>query len=312
MSIPPCISPLSRAILVISEDLFMKKIAVLLLLLAGILTACNTPNNNVQQNQYHPDHTKKGQYKEQYNINFSVSGVGGSITAKIDGTDIIYTTSPIAVENGKIVIFTAIPDANYEIDSWSIPTTDNSKKTATLIATKNTGVYVTFKEIDPIAKENKNVVSEKKHVEKDAWVVAMSGSKDNFTSKISNSVAFLSLKVENKMFPSFIILKNINQSGEIKFLISAAITSNEYKTPSIGKDIQIKLIDNSIMEFDCVPDFRITDNGFHRTTLFTNISLKEINKLRMQNTDIAVRIKFDGGTLDFTLPPLFFEYLRQI
>lgn len=285
----------------------MKKIAVLLLLvLAGMLTACKTPNDNTQQN---PSQDTK---EEQYNVNFSVSGVGGSITAKINGADMIYTASPISVEKGNAVIFTATPDENYEIDSWSIPTTDSSKKTATLVATENANVYVTFKEINPIAKENKNVASKKEHIEKDTWVLTMSGSKDDFTSKISNNIVFLSLKVEKQMFPVFMILKNIEQSGEIKFFISAVITSNEHKIPSLGKDIQIKLADDSIMEFDCLPYFGKTSKGYHRTTLIATISLKEINRLRKQNTDTAVRINLDGDVLDFTLPPLFFEYLREL
>ena len=285
----------------------MKKIAVLLLLvLATLFTACNTPNNNMQQNLSQDTKT------EQYNVNFSVSGDGGSITAKINGMDKIYTTSPITVENGKTVVFTAVPNENYEVDSWSIPISDTTKRTVSITVTKDINIYVSFKKQDPFANENKSMVSEKKHIEKDAWVLLMSGSKDNFTSKISNNIAFLSLKVENNMFPMCIILKNIEQSGEINFFISAAITSNEYKTPSLGKDIQIKLADSSIMGFDCLPNFEITNKGLHRTTLTAKIPLKEVNRLRKQNADTTVRINFDGGTLDFTLPPLFFEYLREL
>ena len=66
------------------------------------------------------------------------------------------------------------------------------------------------------------------------------------------------------------------------------------------------------MEFDCGKKLQKTSSGIYQTLFFGRITIEEINRLRKQNTDTAVRINLDGGVLDFTLPPLFFEYLREM
>lgn len=160
--------------------------------------------------------------------------------------------------------------------------------------------------------ENKNVVSNKEYVKKDLWALNMYGKQDSFTSEVSNTIFFTSLIKEKNMIPMFVIGKAIKQSGEISFIISAIINSNEYKSSASDKAIKIKLADNSIMEFDCIRKLQETSNGICQTMFASTITIKEINKLRKQNADTAVRINLDGGVLDFTLPPLFFEYLREI
>ena len=55
----------------------------------------------------------------QYAVNFSVEGGNGTLKAKADGvpeTDV----SPINVEKGKTVTFTAVPAAGYEVKEWQI------------------------------------------------------------------------------------------------------------------------------------------------------------------------------------------------
>ena len=55
----------------------------------------------------------------QYAVNFSVEGGNGTLKAKADGvaeTDV----SPINVEKGKTVTFTAFPEAGYEVKEWQI------------------------------------------------------------------------------------------------------------------------------------------------------------------------------------------------
>ena len=55
----------------------------------------------------------------QYAVNFSVEGGNGTLKAKADGvaeTD----ASPINVEKGKTVTFTAFPAAGYEVKEWQI------------------------------------------------------------------------------------------------------------------------------------------------------------------------------------------------
>lgn len=55
----------------------------------------------------------------QYAVTFSVEGANGTLKAKADGvaeTDV----SPINVEKGKTVTFTAFPEAGYEVKEWQI------------------------------------------------------------------------------------------------------------------------------------------------------------------------------------------------
>ena len=55
----------------------------------------------------------------QYAVNFSVEGGNGTLKAKADGVA-ETATSPISVQKGKTVIFTAFPAAGYEVKEWQI------------------------------------------------------------------------------------------------------------------------------------------------------------------------------------------------
>ncbi|WP_433275893.1 InlB B-repeat-containing protein [Treponema sp. SP13] len=55
----------------------------------------------------------------QYAVNFSVDGANGTLKAKADGVP-ETETSPINVEKGKTVTFTAFPAAGYEVKEWQI------------------------------------------------------------------------------------------------------------------------------------------------------------------------------------------------
>lgn len=50
-------------------------------------------------------------------VAFSVDGENGTLKATIDGKPII---SPVAVEKGKIVVFTASPKTGYEVRNWTV------------------------------------------------------------------------------------------------------------------------------------------------------------------------------------------------
>ena len=82
-------------------------------------------------------------------VSFSVEGMGGTLKAKADGiteTD----TSPIMVEQGKTVTFTAVPNENWVVKKWTISggsfvsggTEDGT--TATVKITAGTTVKVIF------------------------------------------------------------------------------------------------------------------------------------------------------------------------
>ena len=85
-----------------------------------------------------------------YAINFSVEGSGGKLTAQADGVA-ETETSPINVEEGKVVTFTATPATGYAVYKWTITggSFENGSgtvynNTAKLTVTANTEVKVSF------------------------------------------------------------------------------------------------------------------------------------------------------------------------
>ncbi|MGI5085671.1 formylglycine-generating enzyme family protein [Treponema putidum] len=89
-----------------------------------------------------------------YTISFGVTGTGGTLKATVDGgtaTD----TSPITVEQGKTVTFTATAAAGYEVDTWTVTpisalqsgTGTTGSATATITVSAATEVKVTFKKL---------------------------------------------------------------------------------------------------------------------------------------------------------------------
>ena len=90
-----------------------------------------------------------------YKITFSVDDTGGTLKAKAEG--IAETeTSPITIEQGKTVTFTARANSDYVVDKWTISGssfesgsgTDGST-TAKVKVTADTTVNVTFKPVTP-------------------------------------------------------------------------------------------------------------------------------------------------------------------
>ena len=89
-----------------------------------------------------------------YTISFGVTGTGGTLKAKVDSGTAI-DTSPITVEQGKTVTFTATAAAGYEVDTWTVTpisalqpgtgTTGSAKAAITVSAA--TEVKVTFKKL---------------------------------------------------------------------------------------------------------------------------------------------------------------------
>ena len=82
----------------------------------------------------------------QYAVNFSVEGANGTLKAKADGvaeTDV----SPINVEKGKTVTFTAFPAAGYEVEKWTVNGTavpGNTSTTYEHTVTQATDIRVSF------------------------------------------------------------------------------------------------------------------------------------------------------------------------
>ena len=90
---------------------------------------------------------------EMFAVAFSVDGANGTLKATANGiaeTD----KSPIVVQKGKTVTFTAAADTYYKVDKWTITggtfeagTGTDGSTTAKVKITANTKVNVSFKEI---------------------------------------------------------------------------------------------------------------------------------------------------------------------
>ena len=86
-----------------------------------------------------------------YTVTFSVDGGNGKLKAKADGVA-ETAASPITVEKGKTVTFTATPKNGYKVDKWTITggtfetgTGTEGSTTAKVTITANTKVSVSFK-----------------------------------------------------------------------------------------------------------------------------------------------------------------------
>ncbi|WP_433278350.1 leucine-rich repeat domain-containing protein [Treponema sp. SP13] len=84
-------------------------------------------------------------------VNFSVDGGNGTLKAKADGipeTDV----SPITVEQGKTVTFTAVPAANYKVKEWKVDgavVAGNTSSSYIHTVTKAAEVKVSFEALPP-------------------------------------------------------------------------------------------------------------------------------------------------------------------
>ena len=81
-----------------------------------------------------------------HKIAFSVDGANGTLKAKADGID-ETSTSPITVEEGKTVTFTAEPSTNYKVKEWKVGdtvVTGNKTNTYAHTVTEAVTVKVSF------------------------------------------------------------------------------------------------------------------------------------------------------------------------
>ena len=83
--------------------------AAVVLLIALLFTACPQAAKPPEPEQPAP--------APKHAITFSVEGANGTLTAKVDGGEI---ASGKEVEQGKIITFTATPDANHKVKGWTL------------------------------------------------------------------------------------------------------------------------------------------------------------------------------------------------
>ena len=82
---------------------------------------------------------------ELFAVTFGVDGTGGTLKAKADGVA-ETETSPIAVEHGKTVTFTAVPTAGYKVKEWKLGgnAVNGTNPSYTLTVTTAVNVTVSF------------------------------------------------------------------------------------------------------------------------------------------------------------------------
>ena len=127
----------------------MKKVLFVVITLSALLlmgcastSALDTKisNRNVESD----NSTSTDIQPEMVSITFHVKGHGGSILAHVEGEKFSRAADLIKVQKHKIITFTALADYDYEIDTWSIPTADSTKKTATIEAVDDADIYDVF------------------------------------------------------------------------------------------------------------------------------------------------------------------------
>ena len=124
-------------------------VALITATLAMCFTACKQTSGGGGGGKPTPTPTPKPKHA----ITFSVDSTtpNGKLKAKVE--DIVETeTSPINVEEGKTVTFTAEPSANYKVKEWKVGNTvvtGNTSNTYTHTVTKAVTVKVSFEAIPP-------------------------------------------------------------------------------------------------------------------------------------------------------------------
>ena len=118
-------------------------ITAAILMAALLFTAC--PNNAGDSGSGNSG-GGGGTPVSKYAVNFGVEGTGGTLKAKADGVT-ETETSPITVQKGKTVTFTATPEAGYAVKEWKVDgavVTGNTSNTYTCTVTKAVTVKVSF------------------------------------------------------------------------------------------------------------------------------------------------------------------------
>lgn len=141
---------------------------------------------------------------------------------------------------------------------------------------------------------------------------------------IINTVLYTSkdfVKVQDFLYfiPSFEIQKTVKYgSNEISFILTIRMTTlktnlSHYTT----LPAQLQLPNNQILNYDCHVSYENEEEDavgekIHTVTCKINISLDNVNQLRLQKEDIVVIVKVSDKEFKFKLPHKFIEFLREI
>ena len=141
---------------------------------------------------------------------------------------------------------------------------------------------------------------------------------------IINTVLYTSndfVKVQDFLYfiPNFEIQKTVKYgSNEISFILTIRMTTlktnlSHYTT----LPAQLQLPNNQILNYNCQVSYENEEEDavgekIHTVTCKINISLDNVNQLRLQKEDIVVIVKVSDKEFKFKLPHKFIEFLREI
>ena len=126
----------------------MKKIVLVLAVLLLSVSACKNP---FLKKMLVEEEKGESSAVPKHEVTFSVEGTGGTLKAKADGIE-ETAKSPISIEQGKKVTFTAEPAAGYMIKEWKVDgivVTGNTENSYIHTVTKAVDVKVSFEALPP-------------------------------------------------------------------------------------------------------------------------------------------------------------------
>ena len=196
---------------------------------------------------------------------------------------------------------------------------------------------------DPVAKENKSLVQEKKYVSNDAcWTVKLIGKLidtrtmlekykgEPIKNDIVNSVLFNSNVPLNELktskgtpyYPSFEVQKTIkHKTNEIIFTINVNILTFPHIQLLQTKPLQIHLYPKNVVDFNnndieilYKENTELKAIGIDGQNIIckSTIPIEIINKIRAAQNDVVVLLNADNDVFNILLPKIFIEYLNEM
>ena len=126
----------------------MKKIVLVLAVLLVLVSACKNP---FLKKMLVEEGMGESSAVPKHEVTFSVEGGNGTLKVKADGVE-ETAKSPISLEQGKKVTFTAAPDKNYKVKEWKVDgafITGNTENSYIHTVTKAIDVKVSFEALPP-------------------------------------------------------------------------------------------------------------------------------------------------------------------
>ena len=146
-------------------------------------------------------------------------------------------------------------------------------------------------------------------------ILMISGSEDEFTEEITNTVAIL-VPMESKYSDMYLlgltVDKIISASKEVTYRITGYISSDEWYFFNSTDQIDIK-IDGVIHTYSGATGSSMSDWPVLDTYLLVrSIGISNFLLLRGISQDTPIRVHTHEGYIDLTIPALFFDWLSDI